>query len=117
MPRPNLGDRHPVAVRPPRDQWEIYRDRADELGLDLGNYMVLVMACAHGKPVPDYIADKLADGAWSAYKDRAAELGVALGDYMVLVMACVHGTPIPEDIAKQFPADLLPHDAIEAKVA
>lgn len=59
MAQPSKGKRGHINTRAPRPQHDIYRALADDLGLDLGDYSVLVLACVHGLEVPPYIAGKI----------------------------------------------------------
>ena len=59
MGRPSKGARGCLSVRAPLNQAEVYERRADELGIDLGDYWVLVMARASNLDIPDYILKKL----------------------------------------------------------
>ncbi|BAE45952.1 MULTISPECIES: hypothetical protein [Rhodococcus] len=59
MGRPSKGARRCLSVRAPLNQAEVYERRADELGIDLGDYWVLVMARASNLDIPDYILKKL----------------------------------------------------------
>lgn len=53
-PKPR-GDRGTVASRVPVDQKAFYEERAAEAGLPLSDYVAVLLAQAHGLPVPDYI--------------------------------------------------------------
>lgn len=49
-------------MRPPLepvDQLAVYKKNADALGLDLGDYCVMVLAEAHKLAVPDYITEAI----------------------------------------------------------
>lgn len=59
MAQPHKGDRRLIAMRPPVEQFEAYKTEAEQLGLDLGEYAVYVMARARRNPVPTYILAKL----------------------------------------------------------
>jgi hypothetical protein len=59
MAREHKGKRGHINTRAPLTHHNTYQARADDLGLDLGDYSVLVMARAHGLPVPDYIARRV----------------------------------------------------------
>ena len=49
------GDRKQITVRMPRTQHGIYKEAAGRLGMDLGDYLALQLARAHGLPEPAYI--------------------------------------------------------------
>lgn len=74
-PRPgrrSKGERGFISVRPPVapvDHVAVYKKQADALGLDLGDYCVMVLAQAHDLAVPDYITGALED----ARKERERE--------------------------------------------
>lgn len=55
MAQPSKGERKPVHFRVPTEHREIYEHLADESGLDLGDYLALVLATAHELDVPAYI--------------------------------------------------------------
>ncbi|MBF0816300.1 hypothetical protein E4U02_07735 [Microbacterium paludicola] len=59
MAQRNRGDRAYMPLRPPTDQQEHYKQKADELGISLGSYGVMRLAQAEGLPVPDYITDEI----------------------------------------------------------
>ena len=45
----------------PVDHVDVYTKQAKALGLDLGDYCVMVLAQAHGLAVPDYITEAIED--------------------------------------------------------
>lgn len=49
------GDRQQLTFRLPRTHLELYRQRAQEAGLPLGDYLVLCLADNHGLEEPGYI--------------------------------------------------------------
>lgn len=55
MGRPGKGERGFIALREPIAQHQHTTTRAQELGLDRGDYACLVMAIVHGFPIPPYI--------------------------------------------------------------
>lgn len=60
--RRSKGKRGFISVRPPVepvDQLAVYKKNADALGLDLGDYCVMVLAQAHDLAVPWYITDAI----------------------------------------------------------
>ena len=54
------GVRRQHTVRIPEDQFHTYEHLARELGLPLGDYIVMHMAVAHGLPIPDWIKKRTA---------------------------------------------------------
>jgi hypothetical protein len=59
---PSKGPRKPSMVRAPDQHHARYLQESQRLGLPLGDYLVLVLAQAHGLQVPDYIERKLDKG-------------------------------------------------------
>lgn len=55
MARAHKGPRGFISLRAPEDQHAVYIRRAAELGIDNGEYAVLMLALAHGFDPPDYI--------------------------------------------------------------
>lgn len=49
------GARHQFTLRLPDQQYEIYKQTADEAGLSLADYLAAALAKSHGLPVPDYV--------------------------------------------------------------
>lgn len=49
------GDREQFAFRLPRTHLEIYRKRALDAGMPLGDYLAIQLAAAHGFDEPAYI--------------------------------------------------------------
>lgn len=54
MPQPHKGDRKAQTVRFPRDQFAVYEQNASALGLPVADYVVKVLAEAHGFDVPEW---------------------------------------------------------------
>ena len=71
--RRSKGARHQIGVRAPVDQYERYKEKADQLGLDLSDYIVLVLARVHGQPVPRYIVEALQPGQMPLEFEVASE--------------------------------------------
>ncbi|WP_213578483.1 hypothetical protein [Rhodococcus sp. USK13] len=59
MAQRNKGPRGQIATRAPLRHHRFYEARAAELGLDTGDYSVLILAITHGLDIPDYISAKL----------------------------------------------------------
>ncbi len=60
--RPPKGNRQPLLGKVPTEQKVIYQSAAQQAGLDLVDYVAVVMAYAHRLPMPDYLAaDQLPD--------------------------------------------------------
>ena len=53
------GERKPVPVRIPMDQYKIYAKLAEERGIPLGSYIVLLLAETHALDIPSYISDEI----------------------------------------------------------
>ena len=67
-PKPRYGPRSPLCVHWPADHRQRYEAEARARGLPLGEYLIRVVARAHGLPapdlpVPDDGSDQLAMGA------------------------------------------------------
>jgi hypothetical protein len=50
--RPSKGDRDHIVTRPSRVVGDLVRQRADEAGLSISDYVANVLARAHGLPEP-----------------------------------------------------------------
>jgi len=49
------GARAQFTIRVPEEHMEIYRQRADEAGLPVGDYIAVALAHRHGLPTPEYV--------------------------------------------------------------
>ncbi|CAM5535910.1 hypothetical protein [Leifsonia shinshuensis] len=58
--RVSKGERKAHSVRFPADHFDAYLEHADELGLDLGSYIVYRMAEAEGLALPNWLREELA---------------------------------------------------------
>ena len=56
--RRSVGARHAHTVRMPVDHFEVYDEAAEDAGLDVGDYLVMQLAHAHGLPTPGYIEER-----------------------------------------------------------
>lgn len=56
-------------MRVPAEQAEIYRQRADELGIPLSSWVALVLAQRENLVIPDYVQDEIN----KAERERAVE--------------------------------------------
>ncbi|WP_102191336.1 hypothetical protein [Microbacterium aurantiacum] len=56
-------------MRVPAEQAEIYRQRADELGIPLSSWVALVLAQRENLDIPDYVQDEIN----KAERERAVE--------------------------------------------
>ncbi len=72
MAREHKGKRGHINTRAPEAQHNKYKERAAELGLDLGDYSVLVLARAHELPVPEYIRKKVDPAKLRKHDDQFA---------------------------------------------
>ena len=54
--RPSKGDRDHIVTRPSRVVGDVVRQRADEAGLTISDYVASVLARAHGLPEPVLVA-------------------------------------------------------------
>lgn len=57
-PQPR-GDRVGVTMRIPGDQAEIYRDRAEQLGIPLSSWIALALAEHENLDIPSYVRDEI----------------------------------------------------------
>ena len=53
--RPSKGDRDHIVTRPSRVVGDLVRQRADEAGLTISDYVASVLARAHGVPEADLL--------------------------------------------------------------
>lgn len=53
-PTPRWGPRNPCKVHWPAEHRALYEERATALGLSLNEYLIRLVAKAHGFPVPDH---------------------------------------------------------------
>ncbi|MGV9864457.1 hypothetical protein [Rhodococcus koreensis] len=83
MGRPHKGTRKCISVRAPLQQHSFYEARAEELGLELGDYALLVMARAYNLDVPDYILKKLDPEKLRAHDERYAACESSDSEYSI----------------------------------
>ncbi len=60
--RPSKGDRDHIVTRPSRVIGDLVRQRADEAGLTISDYVANVLARAHGLPEPVIASDEHIQG-------------------------------------------------------
>ncbi len=49
------GVRRQFTLRLPDDQYAVYKQEADALGMSLADYLAAALARGHGLPEPDYV--------------------------------------------------------------
>lgn len=52
------GERRQVTFRLPAEHYTVYKTRADELGINLVDYLVASLAGDHALPLPEYIPQR-----------------------------------------------------------
>ena len=57
--RRSYGERSPVSSRPPEDDKAVWQKSADELGIALGSYVILVVNEKNNLPIPDFVLDEI----------------------------------------------------------
>lgn len=67
--RVSRGPRSALAMRVPAEQAEVYRQRADELGIPLSSWVALVLAERENLDIPDYVRDEIK----KAQRERAID--------------------------------------------
>ncbi|PPG77508.1 hypothetical protein C5D98_15100 [Rathayibacter rathayi] len=57
--RKSFGERFVVSSRPPVDDKAAWQRHADELGVSLGNFVILTVNAALGLEIPDFVQEEL----------------------------------------------------------
>lgn len=58
MPMPAKPDRAQITVRAPHRHMDLYRERAQACGMNLSDYLAMVLAESHQLDVPEYLRDR-----------------------------------------------------------